>query len=959
MTDESALLPRLLAIPYKEKRSDILKTHGPIDTAFFRQLKEQVREHVEEDGKAALRMTDIGLEAARFAAGEEGLACVWWARGNALLFLGRYDDCLSAYATAISVFAGLNRPADIAQLQTNCMLPLMWTGRHDEAETMGRHALKVLGVQEEDSSVANLLLNLGICARHRGDYTTALARTKRAAQTFSRLGKAVQSARCRVTQSIVLEYLDRFVEAKELLEDAVEVFAAHDARVPWARAALNLGVLHARLADHQAALSWLEQSREAFLEAGIEVEAAVVDLYRAQSHLDVNLFPEGERLSEELVARFSRLEMPRQVARAASLLAQVYARQDKSDRAREQLQRARRIFRAQGDKVEVAQLDLRRARLLRAKGRAGAALQLASDVTEALDVQHHPLRHAEAHRIIAACCEDLGRIEEAQVAYQVAWEAGSHPTDTTEPPPGLAYTIAYARGTIAEAAGERDLARGEYRRAVSYLTKITQGMGLDELRGSYLTDKRPVYEAAMRLAFEEGRVADAFRVSELARAGALRDVLAGSARPITIGEPDPEAKRLKDRWAWRASRLHHPVDLMTEADEEPTTLDDRSALLNELAGLERKLSDIYRHRRLSDPRFTPSQPGQVLDIDGVRDHLPDDGALLAFDHIADRLLAFVIDQQGADLVRLCSLKRLRWEAAGLAHALEEIRLFDEPSEMALLEDDLRIDLKAFYDAVLAKPLEQLRSKVQRLLIVPCDVLHTLPLEALHDGQRHLLERYSVSYLPSASLLAMLPKGRSVSAGRPLVMAHSCNCRLPLVREEAEHVARALLRSTAREPTLLSEEQATVAALREYASEVGLLHVAAHGTFRGDAPLFSSLHLADGPLTVNEVYEINLSRSALVTLSACQTGVGQGRGGEMLGLTHAFFLAGAPTLVASRWRVEDESTAQIMEDFYAGLVHGEPVTEALREAQLNALGSHPHAGHWAAFAVWGQGFEAIF
>jgi CHAT domain-containing protein len=191
------------------------------------------------------------------------------------------------------------------------------------------------------------------------------------------------------------------------------------------------------------------------------------------------------------------------------------------------------------------------------------------------------------------------------------------------------------------------------------------------------------------------------------------------------------------------------------------------------------------------------------------------------------------------------------------------------------------------------------------------------------------------------------------------MAHSWDGRLPLVLEEAAGVTQVLKKhSFGQEPLLLAEGQATTEALREHTMSANLVHIAAHGAFRGDAPLFSSLHLADGPLTVNEVYGLNLGQSALVTLSGCQTGLGQGWGGEMLGLTHAFFFAGAPTLVASRWRVEDEATARLMKDFYAALAHGETVARALRTAQLSALTRHPHAGFWAAFAVWGRGFDPV-
>jgi tetratricopeptide (TPR) repeat protein len=971
------LLRRLLAAKNGEDRRTLLEAHGPLGIAFFRLLKGQVRELVEEDSRKALQLTDIGLEAAEFTAEQESVAYAWWARGNALLFLGQYGDCLIAYSTAISILVSLGRVEEVAQLQTNCMLPLMWTGRHAEAQAMGRGSLEVLGGREETPQMANLVLNLGICALHQGDHAGAVAQTGQAAEIFARLDNAVQAARCRVTQSVALESLDRFAEAESLLRDALQVFSDHGAWVPWGRAALNLGVLCARLADHQAALRWLEDSCRAFLGAGIEMEAAVVDLYRAQCLVDVNLLPEATALGEELVETFTQLEMPRQVARAASLLAQAYTRRGRADLGHRELERARQIFHAQEDTVEVALLDLRRAALLQEAGRPGEALRLASEAAEVLDVRRYPLRHAEAHLIIAACCEELGRIEEAQVAYRVAWAAGSHPSGTTEPPPLLAYRIAHARGTIAEAVGDRALARGEYGRAVGYLTRIAQGMGLDELRGGYLADKRLVYEAPLRLALEEERVADAFRYSELARAGALRDFLAGRRHPLsTVVSPNCTAlEELKARWAWRVRCLHRPVDLMAEADEEVVKPEDRPARLRELADLERELAAAYRRRRLADPRFAALEQGEVLGVDEIRRGLPDDVALLSFDHVGDHMLAFVVTRDAATVVPLGQLAGLRWDAVGLGHALEEVRLFDIPADLTVLEADILDDLQVLYQAVLAKPLARLGPEIRRLLVAPCDVLRALPLEAFHDGQGHLLERYVVCYLPSASLLAALPGSysspprngggrdrlpdRASIADSPLVMAHSWEGRLPLVLEEAERVARALADGPGGEPLLLTEEQATTKALREHAGTAGLLHVAAHGAFRDDAPLFSSLHLADGPLTVNEIYGLDLSRAALVTLSGCQTGLGQGRGGEMLGLVHAFLFTGAPALVVSRWRVEDRAAAQLMQDFYVALTRGETVAEALRTAQLGALACRPHAGYWAAFAVWGWGFEPIF
>ncbi len=955
--DGETLWQQLLAAADEADRRAILAANAPLPFDFFRALKERVRQQVEEDSEEALRWADVGREAAAFAAEPRGAAYARWARGNALLFLGRHDECLAEYAASIALLRDDDRSGEVAQLQTNSMLPLMDTGSYAEAQALGQAALDVIATEGDSRPLANLLLNLGICALRQGDPAGGLAYVERAAAVFDALADPLQAARCAVTRAVALEGLDRLAEAQSTLHAALEVLAAHGAHLSWGRAALNLGVLHARLGRIQAALTWLAQSREAFVDAGVAMDAAVADLYRVQCFVDANLLPEALALGRELVDQFAALGMPRQQAVAASFLAECHLRQGQSAAAGRELARARLLFEAEQDATAVALVDLRRAALLQASGQAGEALRLAEEAAAALDVRCHPLRHAEAHLVVAGCCEDLGLIAEAQLAYSVAWVAGSHPTGATEPPPALASRICYSRGVIAEAAGDRALARGEYGRALGYLERVNRGMGLDELRGGYLADKRPLYEAALRLALRDGRLDDFWHDSEQARAGALRDVLAGrSTQPLSGDGQDEALAELKARWAWRSDRLRRSA--LDESAEPAADPAGPAAQLGELATLERALADAYRRRRLADPRFAVLEQGEVLELAALRRALRADEALLAFDHVDDDLLVLVVTPERAEVLALGSLAALRWEAAGLGHALEEVNLFSDPGDLARLQATLLEDLQALYRAVLAEPLARLGAPLPRLWVVPCDVLRTLPLEALHDGRQHLVERTELSYLPSASVLAALPRGRDAAAAPPLIVAHSWEGRLLLVPVEARQIMQALRQCPAGPPLLLAESAATGAALRAHAGSAGLVHIATHGVFRADAPLFSTLHLADGPLTVNEVYELDFSRAALVTLSGCQTGLGQGRGGEVLGLAQACFVAGAPTLVVSRWPVNDALAASLMADFYAALVQGQSIAGAMRTAQRRALASYPHAGYWAPFAVWGRGFDKI-
>ena len=171
---------------------------------------------------------------------------------------------------------------------------------------------------------------------------------------------------------------------------------------------------------------------------------------------------------------------------------------------------------------------------------------------------------------------------------------------------------------------------------------------------------------------------------------------------------------------------------------------------------------------------------------------------------------------------------------------------------------------------------------------------------------------------------------------------------PRVREELEALAPLFADSK----TLL-DDAATISALREQAASADVLHLACHGQFRPDSPLFSSLRLGDGWLTARDAYTLD-TRAGLVTLSACETGVSAvAPGDELLGLVRGFLYAGAPTLLLSLWTVDDEATAELMTDFYRTLRAGARPAAALRSAQLRQMRERPHPFFWSPFVITGR------
>src|SRR5207253_879521 len=153
--------------------------------------------------------------------------------------------------------------------------------------------------------------------------------------------------------------------------------------------------------------------------------------------------------------------------------------------------------------------------------------------------------------------------------------------------------------------------------------------------------------------------------------------------------------------------------------------------------------------------------------------------------------------------------------------------------------------------------------------------------------------------------------------------------------------------------ILSGPQATEQAFRRHAPDADVIHLASHAVFRQDIPLFSAIRLADGWLSLYDLYSMCL-RASLVTLSACETGVNDVLAGdELVGLARGFFQAGAASIVVSLWAVNDASTARLMQLFYGYLETSLGPAAAMRRAQADLRHEYPHPYHWAPFLVIGR------
>jgi CHAT domain-containing protein/Tfp pilus assembly protein PilF len=494
----------------------------------------------------------------------------------------------------------------------------------------------------------------------------------------------------------------------------------------------------------------------------------------------------------------------------------------------------------------------------------------------------------------------------------------------------------------------------------------------------------------------------------LQRKGRVQDAMAGNLSAFRQ-RFDPEGQELFDQWKDANTRLAGLVlggprdGGSAEHQKRIRELEDRREAIEE------KLS------RYNAGFHGQSQPVNVVSIQPA---LPPDAALIEFAvyrkmNPAARIHAeeFGPPRYAAFVMRGGRAVHAR-ELGNAAEINADVARFREA-----LRDPKRHDVNKLARAVderVMQPLREGLDGVSQLLISPDGVLNLIPFAALRNRHgRYLAQDYRLSYLTSGRDLLRFGAWNRGPAGHPLIIADP-SFDLPEPRKfaragmgasrprrsvttgpELSKVYFAPLAGASREARaigalfpdsiVLTGKEASKAALRSYPAP-RILHIATHGFFLDDDtstrpasaaesrsletgaeiqnPLLrSGLALAganvgsgDGILTALETSGLNLSGTKLVTLSACDTGLGEVKNGEgVYGLRRALVLAGAETVVMSLWPVSDQVTRELMTAYYTGLAQGQGRGEALRQVQLQMLErkDRQHPFYWASFIQSGE------
>lgn len=906
-----------------------------------------VNQNIRKNSRTARVVSRIAARMARRGRSADLEARALHVLGEALLEQIRVPAGMRYLDRSLALYGEVRDEHSAANVQMLRAYALSKLGRHAETQEAIDAAQKVFrrigdrkGLGQVESALAGIELE-------RGRFRSALRHYERA-RRYIDAPRASAIIHC--NSALCLQEVHRYNAAARRHSFAREVFDGEKHEATVAQIDYNHSETVSLRGRFREALGWLDRAEEVFERLGHRNWLGFVRLDRAAIYLQMGRVAEAADLARtasdtlEGTGEFSSL------ARSEFLQAVAAVLHDDGVGAESALSRAKALYGRLDSTVWRAECELLQATSRFERGNAEAAERIALRALAIFAAEGVPGRAASAEILLARVRLDAG---DASRALELLDSAESRLRRAQAP--WLTVEILRYRGLALIAASREDEGISALRGAIDTLESHRGWVPADEFMVSFLAGKAVIYTELMEALLAAGRDAESFEFCERAKSRSLVDLLSARESGLHFG-------LARGRGTLRQSRIRHLREELNvryaklhanTTGEDPLGENHRTKLAAEVDRRERDLATLLRQESIANPELASLTAVSSPSLATVRSLLDADTTLIEYFTAQDALHVFVVRPDNL-IVRSLPIKSetLAARARRFHYHMRKFNLGEEYVDGAsdlLFKSTINnlADLHAALWAPMAGDI--VGSKV---IVVPHGPLHGIPFHAMPDGDGGwLADRHQISYAPSAGVLQYCARKR---VGR----SHGCavfgvdDACAPQILLEANEVARAY--GAGADARMGAD--ATIANLRAAAEGAEVLHIATHCQFHPEEPTLSRFRLADGWINLHDVYQMRIAAS-IVVLSACETGTARVTGGdEVIGLARGFLFAGAARLLASQWRVHDESAATLMSVFHESCRNGESYGSALQHAMRQLRGTKPHPYYWAPFFLIGTSAE---
>ena len=916
-----------------------------LQASVVEQLADAVRAAVRVDVQKAMSLAEAAIVIAEELRNEEALARSLRAKANALWIMGDCRSAVDQFRKAAELFEQAGDMNEVGRTLSSSLQSLGLLGQYDTAMAAAERAREIFSRAGDTWRIARLDINIANLYHRQNRFWEALAAYERAYcelvphKDMEGIGAALHN------MAVCLIALDDFPRALETYQRARKFCEQHEMPLVAAQADYNIACLYQLRGDYTTALAFLRSTRETFRNSSDNYHVALCDLDQSDIYLELRLIKEASAMAQNSLERFEQLGMGFESARSLTNLAIAKSLMGRSNDALGLFSQAKAIMCREQNEAWAFLIDVYKALVLFDQGNLTEARELALQSAKFFRNMPLPSKFVFCLLVLARVSLHNGNTRDS-----ARYCAEALATLETLGWPALSYEAQFLRGQIHEAEDQPEEAYETYQAARSILETVRSSLQKPEFKIGFMRNRLEVYERLIQLCLDrtsKESSEEALSYVEAAKSRTLQELIVGGGQPVPEAsedtERDQQIRDLRKQLNWYYHRIERE-----QLSQESISENQARFLRQQAVACERRLEQSLLESPNSSIVARALQDSSATTLHRIRGALGPDAALIEYFSIRRCIFASVVTAERVDIVRLVPTPRVTQLLRMLQFQLSKFRLSEDyvaRFESALIRAT-QAHLRSLFEDLFA-PLEHLLT-ARDLVVVPHGPLHSVPFDALFDGRNYVLDRFTVCYAPSASIFAHCCAQPDRRSGPSLILGVE-DQDTPFIGEEIRAVASAVP-----EPQVLVGAQATEEALRKQGRQSRLIHIATHGYFRQDSPMFSAIRLSDSYLNLYDLYRMNLPVD-LLTMSGCVTGMNAvEEGDELVGLTRGLLYAGARSLLLSLWDVGDRSTSDLMRNFYFRLQTEPRRAAALRAAMLDARERNPHPYYWAPFKLVGKG-----
>jgi len=859
-------------------------------------------------------------------------------------------------------------------------------GEIDEAEKYHKKALGIFDQIKDYKTKADVLYNIGTEFTAKGESQKGLKYMEQSLAVYRELNLEKDIADTEHMMGLMYVRIGEAEKGKVFLDRSLKVFRKLSDRYNEGINLLNLSTAYSALGNTSKRFESLQKS----LEIAREVGHKILEAYDLQQigtiYAESNMLDRALIYFQESLALSEQLGIKRNIFHARTQIANLYADKGDIDKGIAYgLETLKLIKESPFRQVEaIQQKDI------------GEFYSLKSDWENARKYKLHSLqtihqiedRQAEA-QVLASLSVVYTKLDSLETAKNYA-EMAIALAQTNKLLPDLWYAQ-YSQGLVHDKLQQEQEALTYYMESINTLETIRDQISSEELRSGFLGKKMDIYDVTLEQfnklwhkTNDREYETKSFEYAERAKAKTLLEILAESNANIRQHINPVLLKQMEQVNRDISSLI---AELQKIEPEKP----GYQKIHRELEEKEQQFAKLKLKIRRDNPAFAELRYPQPITIQQVqKELLASDTILLEYFLGNDNSYLWIVTSDSVQMIQLPKREVIEDKVSAYLEYISR-----PPATRSFLLSGYEL-----YSLLIPVDIENLKSK-NHLLIIPDGKLHYLPFETLviekpenaRDEPGYLISKFEISYAPSASVALFIKKHFAshewpmellaladpvFSPRDSLVQSINDSLNLEIAsfseeiyrdfklnpleysRSEVEKISN--LYSSNKQKLLFGDAAREEEIKSENLTSYKKLHFSTHGILDEQLPARSAIVLTldddpaeDGYLQMHEIFNLNLNAD-LVVLSACQTGLGKLVKGEgIIGISRAFFYAGASSILVSLWYVDDKSTAQFMVNFYQNLEAGMSKSKAIQKAKLQfilRLERESHPFYWAPFVLTG-------